>query len=156
MRKLPPIEKIYEAYSAVAEGRVTLFDNHATVLSSNKEKEYTVTWDKTDYAANDNATYWQGYAGYPIIAVLMLQGKLPLDKSVADMFATIDWTELNAAAKRDYAKAVDTVFKERHCDAETEMKSRTEARRVYEALKNLDIEIKRASKRLPSRSTEKE
>ena len=68
MQKLPPIEKIYEAYSAIVDGRIALFENYATVLSSNREKEYTVTWENDVYSANDNATYWQGYAGRSFVS----------------------------------------------------------------------------------------
>ena len=42
------------------------------------------------YTLNDNASYWQGYLGYPGIAVLMLQGKLPYDKELAQQFAGVD------------------------------------------------------------------
>ena len=38
MTKLGPIEKIYEAYSAIADGRVTVADTSAEVKSSNGAK----------------------------------------------------------------------------------------------------------------------
>ena len=88
MEKLPPIEKVYEAWSAVADGRVALHpdERRAAIASSNGAKTYTVAWNEngSTYSSNDNATYWQGYAGYPVIAVLMLQGRLPLDRAAAD------------------------------------------------------------------------
>ena len=84
MKKMPPIEKIHEAYSAIVDGRVNLQDGIAKVLSSDRKKEYTVTWEENVYSSNDNATYWQGYAGYPIIAVLLLTGKLPFNQVVAE------------------------------------------------------------------------
>ena len=74
MEKMPPVEKIYEAWSAVADGRVTIDDaaRKATVVSSDRTREYTVSWsdDGSVYNSNDNATYWRGYAGYPVIAVM--------------------------------------------------------------------------------------
>lgn len=149
MQKLPPIEKIYEAYSAIADERVTLLAEQAIILSSNRTREYTVIWSGTTYSANDSATYWQGYAGYPVIAVLMLQGRLPLNRDIAGKFAGINWTELNALSKRDYAKAVDTAFEQLHYDKDTQKELRMEAGQVYEALKKLDIRIKRASPRPP-------
>ncbi len=83
-------------------------ERRATVTSSNGEKEYTVSWDEDGaaYSSNDNATYWQGYAGYPVIAVLMEQGELPLDRAAAEAFAHVDWTDLNERFKHDYAAAV--------------------------------------------------
>ena len=77
MKKLPPIQKILEAYTAIVDNNVNLTENEAKVKSSNGAKTYTVSWENDVYHSNDNATYWQGYAGYPVIAVLMLQGKLP-------------------------------------------------------------------------------
>lgn len=53
--KLPPIEKIHEAYSAVADGRITLRDTEADVLSSDHAKKYIVKWEGETYSSNDNA-----------------------------------------------------------------------------------------------------
>ena len=87
--KLPPIEKIHEAYSAIADKRVVLKENEAEVSSSDLTKTYMVKWKDEVYSSNDNASYWQGYVGYPIIAVLMLQGKLPLNQEIAMYFQGI-------------------------------------------------------------------
>lgn len=38
MKKISPIEKIYEAFSAISDNRITLFENKATVYSSDKKK----------------------------------------------------------------------------------------------------------------------
>ncbi len=40
MNKWPPIEKIHEAYSAIADERVVLSEGTAKVASSNRAKEY--------------------------------------------------------------------------------------------------------------------
>ena len=83
MLKLPPKEKIPEAYTAIEDKRIKLLKNHAIVQSSNKEKEYFIQWQGNVYYSNDAATYWQGYLGYPIIAVLMLQQKLTWKKEIS-------------------------------------------------------------------------
>lgn len=124
--KTGPVEKIFEAYSAIADDRVKIISDEgclmptaqgvAHVTSSDGKKTYTVTWQGEDYTSDDNATYWQGYAGYPVIAVLMLQGRLPLDRNVADMFKGINWTELNAVHNRDYGAALDEVTATRGID----------------------------------------
>jgi hypothetical protein len=70
--KSPPKAKVYEALSAVADGRVTLMGGEkAEVVSSDGTKTYHVEWspDSNQITSNDNASYWQGYMGYPIIAV---------------------------------------------------------------------------------------
>ena len=44
MKKMPPIEKAYEAYSAIADGRVEMHDGYALVASSDGVKTYEVAW----------------------------------------------------------------------------------------------------------------
>lgn len=148
MDKMPPIEKIYEAYSAIADSRVSFLESGsaAVVASSDGEKEYTVTWKDGVYTSNDNATYWQGYPGYPVIAVLLLQGKLTLDREIAGLFAGINWAELNKENKRDYAKAVDVVIVERQYDA---AKIKAGVKRVFREMEGLSISVKRGPLRPP-------
>ena len=144
MEKLPPIEKIYEAYSAITDGRVILKDDHAEVFSSDRKKCYTVSFEGNIYSSNDNSTYWQGYAGYPVIAVLFLQGKLPFDEKTVSCFRDIDWNELNQRYKRDYHAAAMSVMEERQLDIET-IENRT--KEIYKILKDLDIVIRRGKLR---------
>lgn len=143
MRKLPPPEKAAEAYSAIADGRVTLFaaEERAEVISSDGEKKYAVAWRGNVYTSTDNATRWQGYAGYPVLAVLMLQGRLPLDREVAALFSGINWTELNKKHRRDYAAALDAVVRARNMDAAA---VRAAMNQVFERLSALDVEIRRS------------
>lgn len=143
MKKMPPIEKVYEAWTALADNRVDMHDNYATVTSSDGSKEYTVRFAGHQYSSDDNATFWQGYPGYPVIAVLMLQGKLPYDKNEADLWKNINWTELNKKYRNNYAEAVAEVAKERGINLET---SKQDSRSVIEALSLLSLEIKRKIK----------
>lgn len=149
MKKMPPIQKILEAYTAIVDKHVELKNNEALVTSSNDAKTYTVSWDDDIYHSNDNATYWQGYAGYPIIAVLMLQGKIPFDQKLADNFASVNWNEVNAKFKRNYAKAASEVIKKKGLNEKEVM---AELEKVYEVLKDLPITIKRGSLRPPKAS----
>ena len=59
--KIPPIEKIHEAYSAIVDERIKMSENEAIVMSSDLSKNYLVTWEENTYKSNDNASYWQGY-----------------------------------------------------------------------------------------------
>jgi len=70
--KMPPIEKNYEVYSAVADGRIVFDVESAKVCSSDYSKEYLVEWKDGVYSSNDNASYWQGYPGYPIIVMQLM------------------------------------------------------------------------------------
>jgi hypothetical protein len=146
MDKKPPIEKIYEAYSAIADRRVGIDGNSAAVRSSSGEKEYKVQWDKNIYSSTDNATFWQHYPGYPVIAVLMLQGTLPFDRKIARYFSGINWTELNLKHKRNYAASVAEVMESIKAIGGDVDKINGDIANVYEELCALDIKIKRGKK----------
>ena len=110
--KMPPIIKVYEALGAIGDRRVKLEDDrHATVGSSDGRKTYTVEWspDSREIAANDNASYWQGYLGYPAIAMLLARGAIPFDPASARALAGIAWKELNHRFHNDYARTLTEV-----------------------------------------------
>lgn len=46
----------------------------------------------------------------------MLQGKISFDQKLADNFASVNWNEVNAKFKRNYAKAASEVIKEKGLD----------------------------------------
>ena len=71
MEKLPPLAKVYEACSALADDRIILKEQEALVDSSDYAKTYTVRFYDDEASSNDNATVWQHYPGYPIIALWM-------------------------------------------------------------------------------------
>lgn len=148
----PPLEKIYEAWSALADGRVTLAENEARVTSSDRRKEYLVRWKGDEYSSNDSATYWQGYAGYPVIAALLLQGRLPWKKETAALFAGINWTELNARHKRDYARAADEILKRLEAENADLEAVKSEAAAVHAALAALPLTIRRGPLRPPKKA----
>ena len=140
MDKLPPVEKVFEAWTAIVDGRVTLCDNHADVASSDGAKGYTVRFNGNRYSSDDNATFWRGYAGYPILAVMMLQGKLPLDMAEARRWQNVNWKEINTRFKNNYARAVEEVAHSRDINLSEAYGA---AQKVVEALEQSDIEIKR-------------
>lgn len=146
MEKLPPIEKIYEAYSALADERVSMreAESQASVTSSDGTKHYTITWKDGHYTSNDSATYWAGYPGYPVLAVWMKQGILPCNMDIAGLFQGVPWKELNQQYKRKYDKAVVAVMEERQLDAET---IKADVQKVYEAIKALNLTVGRGKGR---------
>lgn len=145
MEKLPPMEKIPEALSAIADQRIELVseEKRASVRSSDGKKQYTVTWDGNTYASDDNATYWAGYPGYPVIAVWMKQGFLPLDEAFAQQFAGIPWKELNTKHKRRYDKALKEVMETRGMDEEATL---AKLNGILEDLSRLPFTVKRGRK----------
>ncbi len=136
---MPPIEKIPEAYTAIEDLRIEVFEDSAKVKSSNGEKEYLIKWKENVYYSNDNSTYWQGYTGYPVIAVLMVQGKLSLNRDISKYFKSVNWSELNKKNKRDYKKSVDDIL---FGTPENEKeKIFREIEKVFEEIKNLKITL---------------
>lgn len=140
MKKFPPIEKVYEAWTALADNRVLPTPDGATVESSDGAKNYIVKFRDNEYSSTDNATFWRGYAGYPVIALLMLQGKLPYNKEEAALWSDINWTALNKKHRNNYAAAVEEIEKVRGIDGAT---SKEAAEKVMEALSELPLVIKR-------------
>ena len=141
--KLPPKAKIYEALTAVADGRVKLKGGEtAEVLSSDGSKTYTVQWspDLRQITSNDNGSYWQRYIGYPIIAVLMVLGRLNFDRRVAQALSGIDWKQTNRRFRNDYDKAVESVLL--NLDVESGLRQRvaSEVDKIFSQLETLDLE----------------
>jgi hypothetical protein len=111
--KVPAEAKVYEAFGALADGRVELLPgNEARVVSSTGARSYRVRWDEQRrlFSSDDNASRWQGTIGYPISAVLLALGELPFDHGQAASLAGIPWKTLNDAARRNYAGVVKDVL----------------------------------------------
>lgn len=147
MEKLPPIEKIYEAYSALADNRINVERNMAYVDSSDGTKRYKAEWVEDMYSSTDNATYWQGYTGYPVIGILILQKKLKLDESIIPYFSGVNWNELNQKHKRDYRAVLLEVFEQKKLSKGEMEKIENMTQQVFEQLQDIDIKIVRKIKR---------
>ena len=149
--KLPPRAKVFEAFTAVADGRVRFTGpGSATVASSGGDKTYDVEWsdDGRTVSANDNASYWQGYLGYPIVAVLLARGELYAAEVAIAALAGVPWNELNQRYRRDYDAAVAHVLGELpHDDAST---VETEVDRVLADLAALDLQRAGRGRRPPA------
>ena len=141
--KLPPKAKIYEALTAVADGRVKLkSDETAEVLSSDGTKTYIVEWsaDLGQITSNDNASYWQGYIGYPIIAVLMALGRLDFDIRAAQALSGIAWKQMNRRFRNHYDKAVDSVLLNLDVEPGLRQTVVSEVDKIFNQLETLDLE----------------
>ena len=137
MIKLPPKEKIPEAYTAIVDNRIILSEDNAIVKSSDGGKEYLIKWKDNLYYSNDNSTYWQGYPGYPVIAILMLQHKLSYNEDIALYFKNINWNKLNKDNKRDYHKSVEDIL----VNVDDKKKIYEEIDKVYKEIEMLNIEL---------------
>jgi hypothetical protein len=143
MKKMPPIAKIYEAFSVLADGRIKLEENKATITSSNDEKQYTVVWNENEITSNDNATVWQGYPGYPVIAVWLMKNRISYQKDIIKYFKNINWHEINKQNKRDYQKGIEDILNALREDNIDTEKIEEEVNRIYFAIENLDFKIVR-------------
>ncbi|BEP16944.1 hypothetical protein PYJP_02960 [Pyrofollis japonicus] len=100
---MPPRIKVLEALGAIADGRIEkISDKKYRVVSSEGDRVYTVYVDPEKGLAysNDNGTRLRGYIGYPIIAVLMVEGVLPFDKELSEALRDIPWRKLNETYKK--------------------------------------------------------
>lgn len=143
IKKFPPKEKVFEAFTAIADERIRMYDDYAEVDSSNDERTYKVRWKGNIYSSDDPGTYWQQYPGYPLIAVWILQGLLHADRSVIVHTSDIPWHQLNDANRRNYAAALKEALK----DNESRDAILAEGNQVNEQLKTLDVEIRRSLKK---------
>ena len=146
MEKLPPIEKVYEAWSASADGRIEVNEEEreAIVFSSDRRRQYTVSWEGSVYSSDDNATFWANYPGYPVLALWMEQGILPKEEDWIRQFQGIPWKQLNEQYKRHYDKAAFAAFEARSIDPIT---ARKKAEEVLRILESLDLSVKRGRKK---------
>jgi hypothetical protein len=140
--KMPPIAKVYEALSAVADGRVQLRgDNTAVVRSSDGTKDYTVKWSKSRkvISSTDNASKFGHYIGYPIIAVLIELGDLAVDRHLAGALSGVPWKQLNERHERDYEAAVSEVLERVSATGADVASIRKMAANIHELLESLEL-----------------
>ncbi|MBI4793302.1 MAG: hypothetical protein HY789_11410 [Deltaproteobacteria bacterium] len=150
--KMPPRAKIYEALTAVADQRVAITGpGTARVVSSSRDRTYDVEWpeDMGAITANDNASHWQGYIGYPIIAVLLVLGRLSANGRIAARLAGIPWKAVNDRFKRDYDKAIDHVLGQVAADAGSRAEIEQEVERIYAQLGSLGLQRAQPRRRPP-------
>jgi hypothetical protein len=151
--KMPPKAKIYEALTAVADGRVTVTGvGQAEVVSSAGTKTYLVEWsaDRQAMVSNDNASYWQGYMGYPMVAVLMVLGSVEYSPEVAARLAGIPWQQINKKFRNVYDKAVAAVLESLQEQGVDPQATRAEVDRIMNRLEQLSLQKLPRRRRPPS------
>ncbi len=144
--KLPPGVKVLEALGCIGDRRILVDKdnkNKAVVKSSNLDKTYRVSYypEKKKFFSDDNASKFHHYIGYPVIALLMLNGILDYNKKIAEALKGIKWNELNRKFKRDYQKTEAYALKicnERGISAD---ELNNEVDRILDDLKKLKLEI---------------
>lgn len=142
-KKLPPIEKIAEAWSVIADNRIDKIDDATYVItSSNGAKQYKVTIKGDRYRSDDSATKFARYAGYPILAVLMYQQALPVPNAALLSFLKgIDWNALNKKHKRNYSEALDEALTTKGATVAEIDRIKSEMQQCYDRFVTLDISV---------------
>jgi hypothetical protein len=108
--KLPHKVKYLEALGAIADNRVLINHNEATVLSSEKTKVYNVFYnpEKQAIIANDPMSSYNGTFGYPIIAYLIKAELIKVaDSSFIEKLANIEWKVLATRNKNNWDAVLD-------------------------------------------------
>ena len=92
MKMKTRISKVYEAYTALSDNRVEkINDSLYLVASSDRTKKYTIKREEDLFSSNDNATRWQHYAGYPILAVRMYENRISYSNDILPLRKNICW-----------------------------------------------------------------
>ncbi len=138
---MPPKIKIYEALGCLGDKRIKINGNEGKVYSSSLKKFYIVKYDPEANAimANDNASYWQGYLGYPSIAFLMAVGKIKFKKEFTKALKGIKWKDINVKFKNDYLKTekyIKDILKEKDINIESFNK---EIDKIFAQIKSLKL-----------------
>ena len=84
-------------------------------------------------------SFFKQTIGYPILATMMLEGKIDYNFEIVSFFKNINWKKINTEFKNDYVKAAEIILnqlKESGIDVEF-VKAETE--KVYSQIKELKL-----------------
>jgi hypothetical protein len=133
---------IYEALSAIADGRLELIEeNKAKCTSSSKDKFYVVEYDPETNAimSNDNMAFWVKEISYPMLAMLLAKEVIKYEKKVLEPLKGIEWKALNKKNKNNYMKSVEEVLEKLSKENYDRSFIENEAKQIYKKL--LDLEL---------------
>jgi hypothetical protein len=142
--KTPPVEKVYEAITAVLDQRI-LIDlgkpNQGRCYSSSGNKYYDIEFDpqKEAITANDNSAYYVGILSYPMVAYLMVRGIVTFKPERLLALKGVVWKDINQKYKNDYAKAVEVVLNNLERQGSDIEGIKQEVRLLYDQLTQLNM-----------------
>ena len=150
----PHISKVYEALTAIADGRLKMIsETSAKCFSSTHNKFYSIEYDPQTAAfmSNDNTAWYTGSLSYPMIAFLMLNEKISYNHEIAEKLKGIEWKVINQRYKNDYDSAISYVLNDlRKKGIEIDL-IKTEAGRIFKILSDMKIGIL-GVKKFPSKA----
>lgn len=153
--KQPHIAKVYEALTAIADKRIKLDPKNPNVAycaSSSRGKEYTVEYDPETGAmmSNDNSAFYTDMLSYPMIALLMLKGRIEFDDNLPESLRGIYWKQLNQKFRNDYDEAINYALNELKEKGEDVAKIRLKVEEIYKVVKTLKVGVLGKKKRPPA------
>lgn len=120
--KLPHINKIYEAMTAIADDRIIITAQStdmfgvetitASVQTSSRDKSYTVNYQPAInlIMSNDNSAYRNDEISYPMIALLLIIGILPRDDTQIAKLANIRRKAINTQYQNNWDQSTSHVL----------------------------------------------
>jgi hypothetical protein len=136
------VHTVYEALSAIADGRFVLSnETTAQCSSSSKNKFYTIEFDETTNSiiSNDNMAYYVGEVSYPMVAMLLEKGVIKYNKDILVHLKNIKWKEINKKNKNDYMKSVREVLESLSLKGVDTNHIDTEANAIYSQLSKIEL-----------------
>lgn len=112
------------------------------MISSDHSKAYTVVLKENLATSNDNATYWQHYAGYPIIAVLLYEKEIEMNPELLQDFKSVPWKTMNQKNKNDYEKSIQEFLLPFQEEEREKIRKENEKIEEEEEVMKLNLEIK--------------
>jgi hypothetical protein len=139
----PHISKIYEAITAIADGRIEVDGNHAKCYSSSKGKFYEIDYDPETQSimSNDNTAFFTGHMSYPMVAMLMLKSVVTYDPKMEEMLKGIVWKDIVTKYKHDYDKAVESVLEDLNQKGEDAAWLKSEAEKIHEKVCSMEFKL---------------
>ncbi len=128
---------IYEALSAIADGRVELVgENKAKCTSTSKGKFYEieVELESNSIMSNDNMAFYVEEFSYPMIALLILKDVYRYDKDILPHFKDIKWKDINQKNKNNYMKSVGEVLENLKVNGVDTENIKIEIDRIYKEI----------------------
>ncbi|MFW5703067.1 MAG: hypothetical protein ACOCXP_03840 [Candidatus Dojkabacteria bacterium] len=144
---------VYEALSAIADGRIELLgDNKARCTSTSRGKFYEIEYDPETNAimSNDNMAYYVDEVSYPMVAMLIKLGELEIGEDLLKYFEGIKWKDINQRNKNNYMKSVKEFLDGIDSNSKRE-EVQTECRRIYDEVCKMKLQ-KLGKKKLPPKA----
>lgn len=144
MKWNPPKDEhiVYEALSAIADNRFTLVsESEAQCYSTSRNKFYSVHYDSENSAimSNDNMAFYVDEVSYPMVAMLLVKGKLEYNPEILKYFKDIKWKDINQRNKNNYMKSVNEVLEDLTSRGVNTQQIKNQVNDIFEDLLRLEL-----------------